>query len=271
MKYLIALAALPALLFSPPGLAAAPHEEAPIKTRAYSTPALLFALRTDTQTLARLTPVLDPSFDFVPGPREDARQGNGYRHLGDLALTVRTGNGAERTYTSFEARRPIHILPAGRALAAADISASMGAEMGASVPLAVERRWLNERGTLVLRFTLINRNRQPVQVVSASMPMVFEQQGFGASAKERQASSSTVKPRPGAPGSVEVARANGQPPALRLQPDGRTPLDSWQAMPGGQLQGEQYASWVTSGFTLKPGAKRDIGVRFVIQPQGATR
>ena len=92
MKHLIALAALPALLFSPPGLAAAPHEPAPVKTRAYSTPALLFALRTDTQTLARLTPVLDPSFDFVPGPREDARQGNGYRHLGDLALTVRTGN-----------------------------------------------------------------------------------------------------------------------------------------------------------------------------------
>ena len=46
MKYLIALAALPALLFSPPGLAAAPHEPVPIKTRAYSTPALLFALRT---------------------------------------------------------------------------------------------------------------------------------------------------------------------------------------------------------------------------------
>jgi hypothetical protein len=262
-RLLICTVPLGCLLAAAPALAA---DHPSVKTRAYSTPQLLFALRTDTQTLARMTPVQDPSYDFTPGPREAERQYDGYPHLGDLALKARVGNGPWHRYSSFAARQPVRVLAAGRALAAADISRSMGH----GLPLTVERRWLSERGVLVMRYTLINRGQQPVQVAAPAMPMVFDQRTDGRPAAEAQVAVSTVKPHPGERGFVEVARLNGQPPALRVEPDGRTPLTGWQPAPAAKPQ-DDYASWVTQGFTLQPGAKRDIGVRFVIQAQGATR
>jgi hypothetical protein len=238
-----------------------------IQTRAYSTPQLLFALRSDTQTLARLTPVADPSFDFTPGPREAERQFDGYRHIGDLSLKLRLPGGAWQRYDTYSARQPVRVLPAVRVLAAADL----GPTMGAGLPLTVERRWLNDKGALVLRYTLVNRGSQAVEVGEAAMPMVFDNMIAGRAPDEIQASASTVKPHIGDKGLVEVARLNGQPPALRVLPDGRTPLTGWQPPADQRAANEDYASWVTGGFTLKPGAKRDIGLRFVIRPQGATR
>lgn len=245
--HLLLLAGLTAL----PAFAA----PAPIQTKAYSTPQLLFALRTDTQTVARLTPVADPSHDFTPGPREEERRADGYRHLGDLSLKLRVAGGAWQTWTTYAQRRPLRVLPAGRALAAADITATLGA----GLPLAVERRWLNDRGALVLRYTLINRSKRSVEVGEAGMPMVFD---FG---------SNSVQPHPGERGYAEVARLDGPPLALRVQADGKTPLNSWQAPAEQRAAGEDHASWVTGGFTLKPGARRDIGLRFTVKTQGVGR
>lgn len=278
-------------------------EAPPIRTRAYSTAQLLFALRTDTQTLARLTPVADPSFDFTPGPREGERQFDGYRHIGDLGIKLRVGDGPWRHYTSYDARQPIRLLATGKALAAADISRSISAAgdpvpasaaaaattdtrpgngasdntarsaARAALPITVERRWLNERGALVLRFTLINRGKQPVEIAELGLPMVFDQDSANRTREEALASASMVRPRPGDQGLVEVVRLNGQPPALRVLPDGATPLTAWQPPAATSQVGmrEDYADWVTGGFTLKPGARREIGLRFVIRAQGATR
>jgi hypothetical protein len=232
-------------------LAAAPTLAAdypPIQTKAYSTPQWLFALRTDTQTLSRLTPVSDPSHDFTLGPREEERQFDGYRHLGDLTLKLRQGGAAWQDYATFAKRQPVRVLPAVRALAAADISASFGA----GLPLTVERRWINDKGALVLRYTLINRSKQPVEVGEAGMPLIVDQSGG-------------VKARPGDQGVVEVRRPDGQRPTLRVQPDGRTPLDIWRPPAEQRASGENHPSWVTGGFTLKPGAKRDIGLRFIVR------
>ena len=300
---LAATAAAPAAAAAPTSAAsttATPTEAPPIRTRAYSTPQLLFALRTDTQTLARLTPVADPSFDFTPGPREDERQSDGYRHIGDLGIKLRVGDGPWRHYTSYDARQPIRVLAPGKALAAADISRSISATADAAsvrtagnvaanaatdagseqttpprvpLPLTVERRWLHERGALVLRFTLINRGKQPVEIAELGLPMVFDQDSANRTREEALASASMVRPRPGDQGLVEVVRLNGQPPALRVLPDGATPLTGWQPPAATSQLGmrEDYADWVTRGFTLKPGARREIGVRFVVRAQGATR
>lgn len=245
--FLLSLAAAMAAA-SPTPAAAADYPA--VKTKAYSTPKWLFALRVDTQTLARLTPVADPSVDFTLGRRVEERQFDGYRHLGDLTLKLRVAGGEWQTYSSFAARQPITVLPAVRVLAAADISASMGA----GLPLTVERRWLNDKGALVLRYTLINRGKQPVDIAEAGMPVVL-------------APDSTVKPRPGDQGSVEVASQAGFKPVLRVQADGRTPLLSWQAPAEQRAANEDHASWVTPGFTLQPGASRTIGLRFVARAQ----
>lgn len=238
----LAVAAMAAASAAPAAAADYPA----VKTKAYSTPKWLFALRVDTQTLARLTPVADPGTDFTLGPRVEERQFDGYRHLGDLTLKLRVAGGEWQTHSSFAARQPIRVLPAVRVLAAADISASMGA----GLPLTVERRWLNDKGALVLRYTLINHGKQPVEIAEAGMPMVF-------------APDTAVKPRPGDQGSVEVASQSGFKPVLRVQPDGRTPLLSWQAPAERRAADEDHANWVTPGFTLQPGARRTIGLRFV--------
>jgi len=237
-----ALASLALLLAAP----AYSTDYPAIQTKAYSTPKLLFALRSDTQTLARLTPVADPGIDFTLGPREEERQFDGYRHIGDLTLRLRQPGGAWQTYASYAARQPIRVLPAVRVLAAADISASMGD----GLPLTVERRWLNDQGALVLRYTLINHGKLPIEIAEAGMPLLF-------------AADTTIRPRPGDKGLVEVASQSGLKPALRVQPDGRTPLASWRPPAEQRAANEDHASWITGGFTLKPGAKHNIGLRFI--------
>jgi hypothetical protein len=234
-----------AMLAAVPALAA---DYPAIKTKAYSTPQWLFALRTDTQTLARLTPVLDPMHDFTLGPREEERQFDGYRHIGDLTLKLRLPGGDWQTYSTFAARQPVQVLPAVRVLAAADLTPSLGD----ALPLTVERRWLNDKGALVLRYTLVNHGKQPVEVAEAGMPLVFDRSGG-------------VRARPGDQGVVEVKRPNGQRPTLRVQPDGQTPLVSWQPPAQQRADGEDHPSWVTSGFTLAPGARRNIGLRFSVR------
>ncbi|TFW18331.1 DUF5695 domain-containing protein [Duganella callida] len=231
---------------------------APIETKAYSTPQLLFALRTDTQTLARLVPVSDPSFDFTPGPREEERQADGYAHLGDLTLRTRLPGGEWHNWSSFAARKPVRPELLTRTLAAADMSPTMGA----GLPLKIERRWLVERGALVLRFTLTNISRQRVEVAAPAMPMVFD---YILAGRASQEGASAVHPRVGDNSSVTVTRLDQQPPVLRVEPDGKTPLTSWAPPASKIAPNEDYASWVTDGFTLAPGAKRSIGVRFLVR------
>ena len=253
---------------------------------AYSTPQLLLALRSDTQTLARLTPVSDPSFDFTPGTREAERRGNGYAHLGDLNLRLRSGDGAWQEFSSSKARQPIRVLPAGRALAAADISATLGADL----PLTVERRWFNDKGALVLRFTLINRTAQPVEIGGLGMPMVFDNIITDRTLEQAHASASFADPYIGRDaGYVQVTRLNGHGPVLLVLPDGRTPLEAWRPIEDGSKRAQTaegfydwtvaskaYAEtdWKNAGqqwntptsLTLQPGERRDIGLRFVTAP-----
>jgi hypothetical protein len=78
----------------------------PIATRVLRAGGFTLALRSDTQTLARLSPDGEPGFDFVPGGREPERAGDGYNHIGDLHLRLRQANGPGRiSPASISARR----------------------------------------------------------------------------------------------------------------------------------------------------------------------
>ena len=271
-----------------PAPAAAKPSHPDIATRAYSTKQFLLALRTDTQTLARLDPIADPSFDFTPGPREAERQYDGYAHIGDLNLRLRSGGaGAWQEFSSSAARQPIKPLTAGgKILAAADITATLGKDL----PLTVERRWLNEGGALVLRFTLINNSNAPVEIGGLGMPMVFDNIITDRTLEQAHASASFADPYIGRDaGYVQVTRLNGQGPALIVTPDGRTPLEVWRPLtdlsPRAQtsegfydwtVASKAYAEneWKNAGeqwnaptsITVEAGARRDIGVRFATAP-----
>jgi hypothetical protein len=113
----------------------------PIATRVLRAGRFTLALRSDTQTLARLSPDGEPGFDFVPGGREPERAGDGYNHIGDLHLRL-AGNGPWQDFASQHQRKAIQPLPLHKGdLAAADITATLGT----GLPLKVERRWVVER------------------------------------------------------------------------------------------------------------------------------
>jgi hypothetical protein len=97
---------------SAPAPAPAKKVFAPIARTTYRTALFRLDLRTDTQTLARLSPTADAGFDFVPGAREAERQGDGYVHVGDIHLRLRTEGGAWRDFSSAHQRKPIRRLPA---------------------------------------------------------------------------------------------------------------------------------------------------------------
>jgi hypothetical protein len=271
----------------------------PIAKTAYKTPTFDLALRTDTQTLAHLSPSGDAAFDYVPAAREAERAGDGYVHIGDLHLRLKSGDGAWQDYASAHARKPIVKLVArGDILAAADITASMGA----GIPLRVERQWVNDNGVLALRFTLVNSSNAPVEIGSLGMPMVFDNIILDRDLDQAHAQASFVDPYIGRDaGYLQVTRLNGQGPALLVLPEKNTPLEAYRPVlearaapkddiftdrsPRTQVS-EGFYDWTVAskGFVdkewakagpqwndatsiiLAPGQSRTIGLRFVTAP-----
>ncbi|SEN68762.1 hypothetical protein SAMN05192583_3313 [Sphingomonas gellani] len=271
----------------------------PIATTDHRVGQFLISLRSDTQTLARLSPAAEPTFSFVPTGREPERAGDGYNHLGDLNLRVRAPGGAWRDFASAHVRRPIRPLPArGNTLAAADITASLGE----GTPVTVERRWVNEGGLLALRFRIANRSGQPLEIGVLGMPMVFDNVITDRSLEEAHAQASFVDPYIGRDaGYLQVTRLNGKGPALLVLPGKGTPLEAYVPLKNpredkdgsiftdrserGQSS-EGFYDWTVhslgyadrewkkageqwntpTGRTLKPGETIEVGVRLTEAP-----
>ena len=134
----LVLAPVPAML----PMAAAQAQEAekpkpvypPIQKTEMQTPAFDLALRADTQTLAHLSPKGNAAFDFVPAGREAERAADGYVHIGDIHIRLKTAGSDWQDFSSAHARKQIAALTGGKGvLAAADITASMGA----GIPLSL--------------------------------------------------------------------------------------------------------------------------------------
>jgi hypothetical protein len=300
----VALALAASLWLAPAGFAAmdsaTPAQPAvAFATSEHRTGAFIVSLRPDTQTLARLSPVSIPIFDFTPGARARERQGNGYVHLGDLHLRVRIPGGDWRDFSSSKARVAVRDLPTtDGVLAAADITSTMGD----GLPLSVERRWLEEGEALVLRFVLTNTSAQSVEIGGLGLPMVFDNIITDRSLEQAHAQASFVDPYIGHDaGYLQVTRLSGAGPALLVLPDGRSPLEAYRpildeknAPPGDSFtdrtpRGQTFEGfydwmiasrafldkeWKNAGeqwneattIRLAPGERRSVGVRFVLSP-----
>ncbi|MBI0475478.1 hypothetical protein D9601_08960 [Sphingomonas sp. MA1305] len=224
------------LLLAAPALIAADAQQsakpqyAPIATRDFAVGPFRLALRSDTQTLARLSPAAEPGFSFVPTDREAERAGDGYNHIGDIHLRVRAPGSAWRDLDSAAARRPIRALPAAKTvIAAADITASLGTDS----PLSVERRWVDEHGQLALRFTLRNVSATPVEIGVLGLPMVFDNIITDRTLDQAHAQASFTDPYIGRDaGYLQVTRLNGKGPALLVLPERGTPLEAYVPLLG---------------------------------------
>lgn len=192
----------------------------------FETPEFTLTLVRTSQTVAALKPKNASAFDFTPGDLLVERSRDGYFHLGDLTLRLRTGS-LERwnNYSTAYARKAVTPLPAsGNILAAADLAPTLPAD----IPLEIKRAWLLEDRHLVLRFTVKNRTSGPVQIGALGIPMIFNNVLNDRSLEQAHEICSFYDPYVGlGAGYLQVTRLSGHGPVLLVVPDGATPFEAY--------------------------------------------
>ena len=190
------------------------------------TPAFSVRLVRSSQTIAALKPKGAGDFDFAPGDLLIARSKDGYYHLGDIDLRLRTGGSGEwKNYSTALARTPVTALPAqAQILAAADLAPTLPSD----IPVQIIRTWELEGKNLVLRFTLKNKTSQPVQIGALGIPMIFNNVLNDRSLDQAHAICSFYDPYIGEDaGYLQVTRLSGHGPALLVLPIGKTPFEAY--------------------------------------------
>src|SRR5437764_8099248 len=140
-------------------------------TQQFETPDFKLTLVKSSQTLAALKPKGAGDFDFTPGDLLVERSRDGYYHLGDVDLRLRSAtSGAWKSYSTALARKPVAALPSmSPTLAAADLAPTLPSD----IPLQITRTWTLEDGKLTLRFILKNKTAESVQIGALGIPMIF--------------------------------------------------------------------------------------------------
>src|SRR5580700_723243 len=135
------------------------------------TPAFIVRLVRSSQTIAALKPKGAGDFDFTPGDLLVERSKDGYFHLGDIDVRLRTGDSGEwKNYSTALARTPVTALPTtAEILARADLAPTLPRD----IPVEIIRTWGLQGSSLVLQFTLKNKTAQPVEIGALGIPMIF--------------------------------------------------------------------------------------------------
>jgi hypothetical protein len=195
-------------------------------TISFETPEFNLTLVRDSQTVAALKPKGTDNFDFTPGDLLVERSKDGYYHLGDLDLRLRSGSSGDwKSYSTAFARANVTPLAsASGILAAADLAPTLPDD----IPLQVTREWVVENGKLVLKFTLKNKTTEPVQVGSFGIPLIFNNILSNRSLDQAHATCSFYDPYIGEDaGYLQVTRLSGHGPALLVVPEGSTPFEAY--------------------------------------------
>ncbi len=262
------------------------------------TPDFNLVLVKTSQTIAALKPKSATDFDFTPGDLLIARSQNGYFHLGDITLRLRSAISKEwKNYSTATNRAPVKALPgSAQVLASADLSPTLSS----NIPIKVVRTWAIENGKLALRFSLTNKSDAPVEIGALGIPMVFNNVLNDRSLEEAHAKCSFYDPYIGEDaGYLQVTRLSGKGPALLVVPDGKTPFEAynpildrpgrWGAKPvftdptPRGITFEGFYEWMVhsqtyadnewkgvqewnpaTSLTLKPGESKTYGVRFLL-------
>ena len=268
-------------------------------TQDFDTPDFTLTLVRSSQTVAALKPKGASDFDFTPGDLLIARSKDGYFHLGDITLRLRTGTSADwKNYTTASARNPVTALPVAKNILA---SADLAPTLPSDIPLQITRTWELESGELVLSFTLKNKSAEPVQIGALGIPMIFNNVLNDRSLEEAHAKCSFYDPYIGEDaGYLQVTRLSGHGPALVVVPDGRTPFEAYnpildhpyrrggprppftEATPRG-ITFEGFYEWMVhsqtyaenewkaaqpwnppTSLTLAPGESKTYGIKFLV-------
>ena len=270
----------------------------------FDTPDFTLTLVKSSQTVAALKPKMAKDFDFTPGDILVQRSQDGYHHLGDIELRVRTNGGEWKSYATSVARTPVTALPASNsALAEADLTPTLPADL----PLKITRAWVVEGGKLVLRFILTNKSSAPVEIGALGIPLVFNNVLNNRKLDDAHAVCSFYDPYIGEDaGYLQVTRLSGHGPALLVVPDGHTPFEAYNPILSPRFQRGQppppaapfidptprgvtfegFYDWMVhstafaenewknanewnpaTSLTLKPGEAKTYGLKFIVSPE----
>ena len=269
----------------------------------YQTPDFVLKLVRSSGTVASLEPgnqdqIAQEPFDFVPSELLAARSTDGYYHLGDLDLRLReVGTETWRGYSTALERHPVTALsPATGELAREYLKPTLPADF----PLQLTRTWAVEDGKLALHFVLRNSGAVAIEIGSLGIPLIFDNVLSGKDLVEAHAVCSFSDPSIAEDaGYVQVTRLNGHGPALIVVPDGQTPLEAYNPIPGPHGRSRQpvlfedltprnmtfegFYEWMVASkayqqdewkgveewnpatsIVLQPGQERTVGLRFLL-------
>ncbi len=279
----------------------APWNSADAQTDVFETPDFMISLQKSSQTLVSLAPKqAKDGFDFAPSNRFTQRLADGNYRLGDLDVRLRPVGAAEwQDYsTAYKRSRVTPVKPGKGVVAAADITASLGA----TFPLKVTRTWAVVDGKLALRFTLTNPGKTHIEIGGLGLPMIFDNIISGRHLNEAHEKASFYDPYVGRDGGyLQVTRLNGAGPAMLVLPEKNTPFELYKPILNARnpdrslkiyndpeprnMTFEGFYDWMitskgfadtdwkgveqwneTTSLILKAGESRTIGVRFVLSP-----
>lgn len=241
-----------------------------------------------SQTLSSLKLIGDNDFDYSPAKYLKIRSANGFYHLGDLNIRLRTENTQEwQFYSSASKRAAVSSLPHGKNVLA---KANLANTFPSAFPLSVERSWELDHGDLVLRFVIANQTTKNIEIGSIGFPMIFNNILEGETLDEAHAKNVFYDPYIGMDaGYLQVAKLKGRSPVLLVLPYGNTPFEAYNPLlndptPRG-ITFEGFYEWMPltaayaqtdwknatpwnlpSAKVLKPNEKLSYGFKLVVAP-----
>ncbi|MDA3880520.1 MAG: DUF5695 domain-containing protein [Prolixibacteraceae bacterium] len=195
----------------------------------FETPTIGLELVNSSQTAAKLK-AAKTSFDFTPNDRLENRAGNGYYHLGDINLRVRSiGQSEWIAFSSAEKRQAVEKIEPNNASVLA--AASLKSMLPKDFPLELKRFWQKKDDHLVLRFQLKNTADGEVEIGALGIPMIFNNNIDRKSLDEAHAENVFFDPYIGGDaGYLQVARLNGQDEVLLVLPWKKSPFEAYRPL-----------------------------------------
>lgn len=263
-----------------PGTSLARMLETPAKVESDD---LTLRLLPNTQTPVALSPK-GMDFDFTVGDKIRQRLAGGFYHLGDVTFRAHAGSGPWKTFKTNS------VPSAAKTVDAAGSLADLTETVGPHCPVSIERRWLNDRGRLVMRVVVRNKTDQPVELGAFGVAMVFNNNFIGRSLDDVHERCSLADPYIGGDaGYLQITRVNGAGPVLLVLPECGTGFEAYRPL-GDEptprsctfegfyewtVHSKAYAEnewkkavpWnAPTARTLQPGEKAQYGFVFVTAP-----